>query len=188
MDVVTFTRMDRGTAEEFRFLDSKLTAYAAETRARLPSVMLKFLKEQQGNALGYRIDRYQHSLQTATRALRDGADEETITICLLHDIGDGIGLFNHAEFAAAVLKPFVSERNAWIVKHHGIFQAYYYAHYLGQDRDMRERYRGHPHFQDCVDFCERWDQMSFDPGYDTLPIEAFEPLIHRLFAKPPSFF
>lgn len=185
MEVVSFSRMDQGTAEEYRFLERELASHANDVRAKLPGVALKFLKEQQGNALGYRVDRYRHSLQTATRAQRDGADAETVTIALLHDIGDGIGLFNHAEFAAALLKPFISERNAWIVEHHGIFQAYYFAHHVGQDRDMRERFRGHPYFQDCADFCERWDQRSFDPDYDTLPLDAFEPLVHRLFDKTP---
>ena len=150
--------------------------------------MMKLLGEQRGNALGYRVDRLQHSLQTGTRAFRDHADEETIAVALLHDVGDGIGLFNHAEVAAALLKPFVSEKNAWIVKHHGIFQTYYYAHHVGHDRNLRERYRGHLHFQACADFCERWDQRSFDPDYDTMPLEAFEPMVNRLFAKAPSYF
>lgn len=94
-------------------------------------------------------------------------------------------MHNHSEFAAALLRPFLSEANAWIVEHHGLFQGYYYMHHLGLDRNERDRYRGHPHFQACVDFCDRWDQRSFDPQFETMPLAAFEPLVHRLFDISP---
>jgi predicted HD phosphohydrolase len=186
MNVVSFTRMADGTAEEYAFLDRELMPHAAKTLAELPKYMSKLLHEQQGNAMGYKIDRYQHSLQTATRAFRSGADEETVAVALLHDVGDGIGLFNHSEFVAALLRPFVSERNHWVLKHHGLFQGYYYFHHMGGDRNARDRFRDHPQYQACVDFCENWDQCSFDPDYDTMPFSAFEPMVNRLFAKPPS--
>lgn len=134
----------------------------------------------------YRISRLGHSLQAATRAERDGADDETIVCALLHDVGDSLAPANHSQVAAAVLAPWVSERNRWIVAHHGLFQGYYWFHFRGQDRDARDRYRDHEHYQACVDFCARWDQPSFDPAYDTLPLEHFEPLVRELFGKPPK--
>jgi predicted HD phosphohydrolase len=115
-------------------------------------------------------------------------DEEKVMIALLHDIGDGIGVFNHSEVAAALLRPFISEENAWVVKHHGLFQGYYYFHHIGLDRNARERYRGHPHFDACIEFCDRWDQRAFDPDYDTMPLSAFEPMVRRLFEKQPSVY
>ncbi|MDH3970240.1 MAG: HD domain-containing protein, partial [Rhodospirillales bacterium] len=135
--------------------------------------------------LGYKIDRYRHSLQTATRALRDGADEETVVVALLHDIGDPIAPENHSEVAAAILRPFISEDNYWLLKHHGVFQGYYYFDKIGRDRDARERFRGHPCYEKTVMFCERWDQTSFNPDYDTLPLETFEPMVRRIFAREP---
>jgi len=186
MDIVGFTRMADGTAEDYALLDRELLPYAEKVLAELPGYMTKLLHEQAGLALGYPIDRYQHSLQTATRAFRDGADEETVVAALLHDVGDGIGVFNHSEFIAALLRPFVSERNHWVLRHHGLFQGYYYFHHTGGDRNARDRFRGHEHFQACVDFCEKWDQCSFDPKYENMRFEAFQPMIHRLFQKAPS--
>lgn len=188
MATVSFTSMDQGTAEEYALLDRELAPYAEQRRRELPGAVLQMLEDQKGNALGYRIDRHQHSLQTATRAFRDGADEEAVVVALLHDIGDGLGVFNHSEFVAALLRPFVSERSYWVLKHHGLFQGYYYFHHMGMDRNARDRYRDHPHFQACVDFCARWDQCSFDPSYDTMPVSAFEPMVHRLFEKQPSLY
>jgi predicted HD phosphohydrolase len=185
MDVVSFTRMADGTTEDYQFLDRQLTRHMAQMRDELPRFATKLLREQAGFPLGYPIDRLQHSLQTATRALRDRADEETVAAALLHDIGDGVGVFNHSEFSASLLRPFISERNYWVIKHHGLFQGYYYFHHMGRDRNVRDRLRDHPHFQACVDFCENWDQRSFDPDYDTMPLEAFEPMIGRLFQKEP---
>jgi len=183
METVSFTRMDQGTREDYLLLDSRWREHHGA--APLTEATLAHLKLLSGPKLGYPIDRYQHSLQSATRALRDGADEETVVCALLHDIGDTLAPDNHSELAAAVLRPYVSERNYWVIKHHGIFQGYYYWHHLGGDRDARERYHVHPHFEACADFCERWDQVSFDPDYDTLPLDAFEPMVQRLFTRPP---
>jgi len=183
METVSFTRMDQGTREDYRLLDSCWREHHGPTP--LTEAVLSHLKLLAGPKLGYRIDRYQHSLQSATRALRDDADEETVVCALLHDIGDTLAPDNHSELAAALLRPYVSEQNHWVIKHHGIFQGYYFWHHVGEDRNARERYRGHPHFEACADFCERWDQTSFDPDYDTLPLEAFAPLVRRLFARPP---
>jgi predicted HD phosphohydrolase len=150
--------------------------------------MMTLLGKQRGNTLGYRVDRYTHSLQTGTRAYRNGADDETVVTALFHDVGDGMGVFNHSQVAAALLRPFISERNYWVVRHHGLFQGYFYFHYVGRDRDERDRYRGNPYYQACVDFCEQWDGPSFDPDYDTMPLDAFKPIIERVFARRPRMF
>lgn len=184
MESVSFTRMDQGTAEDYALVGRLI---AAHTRANLAENLLGTLKLMQGPKLGYRIDRYQHSLQTATRALRDGADEETVVVALLHDIGDVLAPDNHSQYAAAVLRPYVSEENHWLVLHHGIFQGYYYFHHQGQDRNARDRFRGHPCFEKTAEFCERWDQVSFDPDYDAEPLDTFEPMVRRLFARAPKF-
>jgi predicted HD phosphohydrolase len=178
---VNFIRMEDGTYEEYQFLDrvyQKLNHGLADTA-------LANLKLLAGDKMGYKIDRYQHSLQSATRAERDGQDEEMIVCALLHDIGDLLAPENHSQLAAAILRPYISERNYWMVEHHGIFQGYYYFHHVGMDRNEREMFRGHPHFQHTADFCHKYDQNSFDPAYDTAPIEHFAPMVQRLFSRPP---
>jgi len=178
---VNFIRMADGTYEEYQFLDriyQKLNHELADN-------VLANLKKLAGDKMGYKIDRYQHSLQSATRAMRDGADEETVVCALLHDIGDLLAPENHSELAASILRPYVSEENYWLVKHHGVFQGYYFFHHIGLDRNEREQFRGHPMFERTALFCEKWDQNSFDPNYDTAPIEQFEPMVQRLFDKPP---
>jgi predicted HD phosphohydrolase len=180
-EVVSFTRMADGTYDEYQMLMRK---YEPLVR-HLPDEVIKSLKGLGGDPIGYKIDRYQHSLQTASRAFRDGADEETVVCALLHDIGDTLAPENHAQLGAAVLRPYISEDNHWLIKHHAIFQGYYYFHHVGLDRMEREKFRGHPMFQRTADFCEKWDQNSFDPDYDTMPLEAFEPMLRRLFARKP---
>lgn len=180
-ETVSFIRMEDGTYEEYQYLDKvyqKLNHGLADT-------LLANLKLLKGDKMGYRIDRYEHSLQSATRAMRDGQDEEMIVCALLHDVGDLMAPENHSQLAASILRPYIGEQNHWIIEHHGIFQGYYYFHHLGMDRNERERFRGHAHFQACADFCHKYDQNSFDPSYDTAPIEHFEPMVQRLFAKPP---
>ncbi|WP_119458836.1 HD domain-containing protein [Rhodospirillaceae bacterium SYSU D60014] len=180
-ETVSFTRMDEGTYEDYQLLDRK---YRGHTEA-LPDEVFVMLKRLGGDRIGYKIDRYQHSLQTATRALRDGADEETVVVALLHDVGDILAPENHADIAAGILKPYISVDNHWLVKNHAIFQGYFFWHHLGADRNAREQFRGHPMFERTAAFCEKWDQTSFDPNYDTLPLEAFEPMVRRIFARPP---
>ncbi len=104
---------------------------------------------------------------------------------LLHDIGDDLAPQNHAAFAAEVLRPYVSDENAWLVEKHGVFQGYFFWHHYGHDRNAREQYHGHPCYERTALFCERWDQTAFDPGYDTLPLDAFEPMVRRIFAREP---
>jgi predicted HD phosphohydrolase len=178
---VSFIRMDQGTREDYQLLDERYKVL----EDNLADEILGMLGRLAGDKLGYKIDRYQHSLQSATRAMRDGADEETVVVALLHDIGDVLAPHNHSDLAAAILQPYVSAENHWLVRHHGIFQGYYFWHHSGGDRNARERYRGHPMFQATADFCEKWDQVSFDPAYDTLSIEAFEPMVRHIFARKP---
>jgi predicted HD phosphohydrolase len=185
MKQVRFTQMKDGTREEYAFLSPIYHDFHSRV---LADEVLAMLKKLEGPKLGYQIDRYQHSLQSATRALNDGADEETVVCALLHDIGDSIAPENHSQLGAAVLKPYVSEKNHWIILHHGVFQGYYYFHHMDQDRDARDQFRDHPHFQACADFCENWDQNCFDPDFETLPLETFEPMVRRLFAKSPQEF
>ena len=181
MTPVRFTRMEDGTQEEFAHLQRLEDEYSIALADRV----LGYFRAQGATFTGYAIDRQQHALQAATRALRDGADDELVVAALLHDLGDALAPHNHGEFAAAILRPYVSERTWWIVQQHGVFQAYYFAHHTGGDRHARERYREHPHYAAAVEFCHRWDQCSFDPAYDTLPLERFEPMLRRIFARPP---
>ena len=182
METVSFTQMAEGTSEDYLLLERLEREHAAGVADRL----LRHLLELKNSFGGYQVDRLEHSLQCATRAHRDGASEELVVVALLHDIGDMLAPENHSEMAAAVLKPYVSEESHWIVRHHGLFQGYYYAHHLGGDRNARDRFRDHPFFDATVRFCERWDQPSFDPGYNTLPLETFEPMVRRLFSREPA--
>ena len=180
-EVVTFTSMAEGTREDYELLDRLEAEFSKGTADRV----LTMLRDLAGSLSGYKIDRLEHSLQCASRAYRDRADEELVVAALLHDIGDLLSPFNHSELAAAVLRPYVSERTYWIVLHHGLFQSYYYAHHTGGDRNARDAYRDHPWYQDTVEFCHRWDQSSFDPDYESLPLEFFEPMVRRIFSPNP---
>ena len=175
-----FRAMTEGTQEDWMKIASQFAPFAAQGGKRI----LDHLRLLDGDYGGFPIDRLQHCLQTATRAHRDGRDEEYVVCALLHDIGDTLGAYNHPEIAGAIVKPFVSEANHWMVDKHGIFQGYYFFHYIGMDRDMREQFRGHPHFEHTAEFCEKYDQTAFDPGYDTMPLEAFEPMVMKLFERP----
>lgn len=175
-----FRSMKESTAADWRHIAGALAPYAAN----LPSRILDHLRLLESDSGGFPIDRLQHSLQTATLAHRDGRDEEYVVMALLHDIGDTLGIYNHADIAAAILKPFLSEENLWIVEHHNIFQGYYFFHHVGLDRNMRDQYRGHHWFQATADFVEKYDQAAFDPHYDTAPLSFFEPMVQRVMAEP----
>jgi predicted HD phosphohydrolase len=173
--VVSFTQMKDGSAEDYELLGR----IEAEEMKSFPDRVLGWLRTMEDSA-GYQISRLEHSLQAATRAQRAGEDEETVVCVLLHDIGDYLAPANHSEVTAAVLRPYVSDKNYWIVKHHGVFQGFYYFHHVGMDRHARERWKDHPHYQATVDFCENYDQCSFDPDYDSLSLEFFEPMVRRV--------
>ena len=182
-DKVRFTAMRDGTQADYDLV----FAHDAGMLGGQADRVLEWLRLMDGDS-PYRITRLEHCLQTATRAENDGADDETIACALLHDIGDIFAPANHSQAAAALLAPYVSERNHWIVLHHGLFQGYYWFEYAGKDPDARDRLRGHPYFDACVEFCERWDQASFDPDYPTRPLMHFEPLVRELFSREPRAF
>ena len=181
MQTVSFTRMKDGTKEDYLLVEAAERKHAEGLVDRL----LGQLRSLEDEPLPLQVTRLEHSLQCATRAYRDGADEEMVVAAVLHDVGDELAPYNHCELAAAILRPYVSERTYWVVKYHGVFQAHYYAHHYGADPDERDRYRESPHYQACVDFCEKWDQEAFDPAYQSLPLEFFEPMIRRVFAREP---
>jgi len=175
-----FHAMTEGTKEDW----DKIAIGAIELAAGLPDRVLAHLRLLGGDYGGFAVDRLEHSLQTATRAHRADRDDEYVFCALIHDIGDLLGPLNHADVAAAVVKPFVSEQNHWMVERHAIFQGYYFFHHLGLDPDMREQFRGHEWFDYTAEFCQEYDQPAFDPGYDTLPLEHFEPLVRQVMSSP----
>jgi len=175
---VSFTQMKDGTAEDYALLGR----IEAEEMSGFADRVLGWLGTMADSA-GYQVTRLEHSLQAATRAHRAGEDEETVVCVLLHDIGDHLAPANHSEVAAAVLRPYVSEKNYWVVKHHGVFQGFYYFHHVGLDPDERDRWKDHPYYQATVDFCENYDQCSFDPDYDSEPLSFFEPMVRRILSE-----
>ena len=179
--IVSFQRMEDGTREDYEFLDRSEREYALG----LPDTILGALEKLDHTLQGYPVSRLEHSLQTATRALRDGADDELVAAALIHDVGDELAPYNHAEIAAGILRPYVRPEVTWIVEQHGLFQSYYYAHHSGGNRDGRDRFRDHPWYQACLDFCANWDQCSFDPRYEWQPLSSFAPLIRKIFTRPP---
>ena len=181
MERVKFTQMKHGSKEDYLLLEKHEKKYIEGTADRL----IKFMSSLNATLEGYQVSRLEHSLQTATRALNDKAEDEMIVAALLHDIGDELAPLNHSEYAAAVLKPYVSEKTHWIVEKHGEFQMYYYAHHLGGNKNQREKYKGHKFYQATIDFCENWDQKSFDPNFKTLPLKSFEPLVKKIFNRKP---
>jgi len=179
METVNFTSMAQGTRAEYELLDR----YEAEFTDSLAHRILEYLERLDDSISGYKVSRLEHCLQSATRAHRAGESEEVVVAALVHDIGDMIAPFSHSELAAAVLRPFVSEKTYWIVKHHGLFQMYYFAHHLGGNRNARDHYRDHQWYGDAIRFCELYDQNCFDPDYDSEPLAFFAPMMERLFKR-----
>ena len=180
METVGFVHMADGTAEDYALLDH----YEEQYMTGLPDRLMESLDKLRASFAGYQVSRYEHSLQSATRALRDGRDEEYVVAALLHDIGDELAPWTHGEMTAAILKPFIRPELVWMVKYHGVFQLYYYAHHSGGDRNVRDRWQDNPNYDLTVEFCELYDQNCVDPAYDSLPIETFEPMVRRVFAEP----
>ena len=181
MKKVNFTEMKNGSKEDYMFLDKLEKEYVGETADRI----LGFLSRMTSTLEGYKISRLEHSLQSATRAYKNKESEEMVVACLLHDIGDELAPLNHSEYAATVLKPYVSERTHWIIEKHGEFQMYYYAHHLDGDRFKREKYKDHKYYQATIDFCEKYDQCSFDPNYKPMSLKDFEPMVRNIFSRKP---
>lgn len=179
-ETVSFTQMKDGTKEDYELLERLEKPYLALTADRL---LDELRRQGEATLSGYKITRLEHGLQSATRALRDGADIDWVVGALLHDVGDGLAPQNHDRFAAEVLRPFVREEVAWVVEHHGIFQTFYYGKHYGWDENARDKFKDHPCFQSCADFCERWDQSSFDPNYISEPLEVFESMVKEVFCR-----
>ena len=174
-----FTRMDQGTDKDFEILRE----VHVRNLAALPDVLFGMLADLSADA-AYNLNRRDHSLQTATRALRDGADEELVVVALFHDVGESLGPMNHGEVAAAILRPFISDDNHWLLGHHPLFQTHFYAQHLGLDPNARDQFKGAPAYQKTVDFCARWDEVSFDPDYPNEPLATFVPMVHQVLSKP----
>lgn len=180
MKTVNFTQMKDGTKEEYEVLAEHEKSYAVLTVDR---VLAELRRQGEDSISGYKITRLEHGLQSATRAYNEKADIDWVVGALLHDIGDGLAPQNHDRFSAEVIRPFVREEVTWVVEHHGIFQMLYFAHHYGWDKDARDQFKDHPCFAPCSDFCERWDQASFDPDYPTKELEFFEPMLREVFAR-----
>ena len=183
MKKVNFTEMKNGSKEDYELLEKYEKNFERKTADRL----LKYLASQTTTLEGYQITRLEHSLQAATRAYKNGESEEMVVATLLHDIGDDLAPMNHSQYAASIIRPYVSEKTYWIILHHGLFQTYYSAHHLAGDRNARDKFRNHKYYQDTVDFCEKYDQSSFDPNYKSMSLEEFEPMVKKIFDRKPFY-
>ncbi len=183
MKKVNFTEMKNGSREDYELLEKYEKNFERKTADRL----IKYLASQTTTLEGYQITRLEHSLQAATRAYKNGESEEMVVATLLHDIGDELAPMNHSQYAASIIRPYVSEKTYWIILHHGLFQTYYSAHHLGGDRNARDKFKEHKYYQDTVDFCEKYDQSSFDPNYKSMSLEEFEPMVKKIFDRKPFY-
>ena len=184
MKTVDFTEMKNGSKEDYELLEKFEKNFERQTADRI----INYLSKQTTTLEGYKITRLEHSLQAATRAFKNNESDEMVVATLLHDIGDDLAPMNHSQYAASILRPYVSERTYWIILHHGLFQTYYSAHHLGGDRNARDKFKDHKYYQDTIDFCEKYDQCSFDPEYKSMSLEDFTPLIRKIFAKEPYYY
>ena len=183
MKKVNFTEMKNGSKEDYELLEKYEKNFERKTADRL----LKYLASQTTTLEGYQITRLEHSLQAATRAYKNGESEEMVVATLLHDIGDDLAPMNHSQYAASIIRPYVSEKTYWIILHNGLFQTYYSAHHLGGNRNARDKFKDHKYYQDTVDFCEKYDQSSFDPNYKSMSLEEFEPMVKKIFDRKPFY-
>ena len=181
MQKVNFIRMDEGTAEDYALLNKLENEFVTA----LPARLMAALKNLETSLAGYKVNRLEHSLQSATRAEADGADIELIVAALIHDLGDDLAPMNHSQLAATIIRPYVRAEVTWIIEHHGIFQMYYCGDAMGVDKNARDIYRDHEWFDSCERFCRDWDQMAFDPDYPTKPLAYFEPMLRAVFSRPP---
>lgn len=176
----TFKSLSTSTAADWQVICDQHRSYFAG----LPDRILAHLRLLDGDYGGFPVDRLQHSLQTAELAAAGGGDDEYVVCALLHDIGDTLGSANHPDVAAAILYPYVSEANHWMVKHHGVFQGYNFFHHLGMDRNMRDQYRGTPFYDQAEEFIAKYDDLAFDADTPKLSLDLFVPMVRRVFEKP----
>ncbi len=177
----TYSSMETSTQEDWDIIKQ----YAGQRRERVYDSLMNMLKQMEFSDDGGPVNGLEHSLQSATRAYEDGADEETVFVALFHDVGQIVSQDNHSEVAAAILRPYISKKNHWIVQHHGEFQGYYFWHMTGKDRYAREKYKDNPYYQDCIDWCYKYDQNAFEQDYPTKPLEFFEPIVKRVMSRKP---
>ncbi len=181
--VAKLTKLSEGTPEDYKNAQVHFALHAnPKATAKRLLGMVEGLK---GINIGYQVDLYEHSVQTATRALKDGADDETIVCGLLHDIGEILVPICHGEVAGSLLRPYISPKNYWILTNHEIFQAFYYGDAIGIDKNVRDRLKDHEFYGACEEFCGRWDEVAFDPNYESLPLSEFEPLLVRVLERTP---
>lgn len=174
-----FSRMDEGSTDDYEVLKR----VHEHSLAVLPDLLMGLLNDLGADA-NYPITRLEHSLQSATRAMRDGRDDEYVVCALFHDIGESLGPFNHGDVVAAILTPFVSEGNAWMLANHPVFQTYFYASFLDLDPNARDKYKDNPYYDQTVEFCAKYDEVSFDATYDSEPMSTFEPMVRKILSKP----
>ena len=184
MKTVNFTEMKNGTKDDYQLLEKYEKNFERQTADRI----LKYLSKQTSTLEGYKISRLEHALQAATRAYNNNESEEMVVATLLHDIGDDLAPMNHSQYAASILRPYDSEKTYWIILHHGLFQTYYSAHHLDRDRNAREKYKNHKYYKDTIDFCEKYDQCSFDPNFKFMSLSDFEPLVKKVFSRDPYYY
>ena len=184
MKKVNFTEMKNGTKEDYQLLKKYEKNYERNTDERI----LNYLASQITTLEGYQITRLEHSLQAATRAFRNEESEEMVVATLLHDIGDDLAPMNHSHYAASIIRPYVSEKTYWIIQHHGFFQTYYSAEHLGGDKNARDKFKDHEHYEATINFCENYDQSSFDPNYKSMSLDDFSPMVKRIFSKTPYYY
>ena len=181
-ETVAFAQMKDATQADYDLLSSKFQPYREATVERVLETLQRQATERES---GHQIHRLDHALQCATRARADGADLDWIAAALLHDIGDGLAPMNHDRFAAEILRPFLREEVTWVVAHHGAFQLTYSGEFTDRDPNTREQFSDSPYYQSCIEFCERWDQSSFDPRYANDPLDSFRVEIDTIFARMP---
>ena len=183
MKTVNFTEMKNGNKDDYQLLEKYEKKFERQTAVRI----VKYLSKQTSTLEGYKISRLEHALQAATRAYQNEESEEMVVATLLHDIGDDLAPMNHSQYAASILRPYVSEKTYWIILHHGLFQTYYSAHHLDRDRNARDKFKDHKHYTATVDFCEKYDQCSFDPNFKNMSLKDFEPLVKKIFSRDPYY-
>ena len=183
MKKVNFTEMKNGTKEDYQLLEK----YEKEFERKTADRIIKYLSTQTTTLEGYKITRLEHSLQAATRAFKNEESEEMVVATLLHDIGDDLAPMNHSQYAASILRPYVSEKTYWIIEKHGLFQTYYSADHLGGNKNLREKFKNHKYYQDTINFCENYDQASFDRNYQSMSLKDFEPMVKKIFSRKPYY-
>jgi predicted HD phosphohydrolase len=181
---MAFTRMDQldECPEDVMIIGEALM----KRQANMPQVIKSLLRQLEDHLDGFPVNQLEHSLQTATRAERAGASEEMIIASLCHDIGKAISDANHGAISAEIIRPYVSPETYELILTHQDFQGRYIYAFMGKDPNARQQYVNKSWYKLGCQFSDAWDQNSFDPDYDSFPLEHFEPMIDRIFLRPPK--